>query len=275
VLRHQESAALPGGGSHIGGTPNPSHIGDTPNPGPEAGAAARLAAGTYPLLDLDAAAGPVVEAIPAAVAALGAASGLRGGPAGAALVPDTLAAAGPPLAAASELERMAVVDAWLEDPLTVDPLSGFWVGVAAGPVLERARAAIEAPSREQWTGRACPACGGLPQVSVIAPESGEFMGGSPRSLVCSRCAGWWTFPRATCVWCGEDDPRKVAPFVPEGSAARIDACETCSVYVKTFDLRQPGGAVVVPLVDDVATLTLDLWAREQGLHRPVVSLAGV
>ncbi|MGH9036786.1 MAG: formate dehydrogenase accessory protein FdhE, partial [Acidimicrobiia bacterium] len=192
-----------------------------------------------------------------------------------AVVPDPLAAAGPPLAAASELERMAVVDAWLEDPLTVDPLTGFWVGVAAGPVLERARASIEAPSREQWTGRACPACGGLPQVSVIAPESGEFMGGSPRSLVCSRCAGWWTFPRAVCAWCGEEDPRKVAPFVPEAGAARIDACETCATYVKTFDLRQPGGAVVVPLVDDVATLTLDLWAREQGLHRPVVSLAGI
>jgi FdhE protein len=173
------------------------------------------------------------------------------------------------------LERMAVVDAWLEDPLTVDPVAGFWVGVAAGPVLEPARAAIETPSREQWTGRACPACGGLPQVSVIAPESGEFMGGSPRSLVCGRCAGWWTFPRAVCAWCGEEDPQKVAPFVPDAGAARIDACETCSVYMKTFDLRQPGGSVVVPLVDDVATLTLDLWAREQGLHRPVVSLAGV
>ncbi|MGH9284022.1 MAG: formate dehydrogenase accessory protein FdhE, partial [Acidimicrobiales bacterium] len=176
---------------------------------------------------------------------------------------------------ASELERMAVVDAWLEDPLAVDPLAGFWVGVAAGPVLEGARALIATPSREQWAGRACPACGGLPQVSVIAPESGEFMGGSPRSLVCGRCAGWWTFSRAVCAWCGEDDPRKVAPFVPDSGAARIDACETCGVYVKTFDLRQAGANAVVPLVDDVATLTLDLWAREQGLSRPVVSLAGV
>ncbi len=249
--------------------------GDTPLPGPAAGAAERLDAGRYPLLDLDAAAGPVVEAIPGAVAALGAAPGpgARGVPES--VVPETLAAAGPPLAAASELERMAVVGAWLEDPLTVEPLAGFWVGVAAGPVLEGARAAIASPSREQWAGRACPACGGLPQVSVIAPESGEFMGGSPRSLVCGRCAGWWTFARATCAWCGEDDPRKVAPFVPEGGAARIDACETCGVYVKTFDLRQAGAVAVVPLVDDVATLTLDLWAREQGLSRPVVSLAGV
>lgn len=250
VLRHQESVAAPGAGF----------------PDPAAGAAERLEAGRFPLLDLDVAAGAVVAGIPVAVTGVGSAPGV---------VPDTLAAAGPPLAEASELERMTVVDAWLEDPLAVDPLAGFWVGVAAGPVLEAARAAMPTPTREQWAGRACPACGGLPQVSVIAPESGEFMGGSPRSLVCGRCAGWWTFSRATCAWCGEEDPRKVAPFVPEASAARIDACETCGVYVKTFDLRQPGGNVVVPLVDDVATLTLDLWAREQGLSRPVVSLAGV
>jgi FdhE protein len=276
VLRHQESVTS-GAGGLPGDTPGPGSSGTTlePDGGPAAGAAGRLAAGAYPLLDLDAAVRPVVEGIPAAVAALSAVPGAGGVPEGAGVVPDTLAAAGPPLAAASELERMAVVDAWLEDQLTVDPLAAFWVGVAAGPVLEGARAAIEGPSREQWTGRACPACGGLPQVSVIAPESGEFMGGSPRSLVCGRCAGWWTFPRAVCAWCGEDDPRKVAPFVPDAGAARIDACETCSVYVKTFDLRQAGGAAVVPLVDDVATLTLDLWAREQGLHRPVVSLAGV
>jgi FdhE protein len=56
---------------------------------------------------------------------------------------------------------------------------------------------------------------------------------------------------------------------------RIDACDTCRAYVKTFDLRESGGKDVVPLVDDVATLTLDVWAHEQGLRRSGVSLAGV
>jgi FdhE protein len=56
---------------------------------------------------------------------------------------------------------------------------------------------------------------------------------------------------------------------------RIDACDTCRAYVKTFDLRERGGKDVVPLVDDVATLTLDVWAHEQGLQRSGVSLAGV
>jgi len=110
------------------------------------------------------------------------------------------------------------------------------------------------------------------------------MGGSPRSLVCGRCAGWWTFPRATCTWCGEADPRRLPSYVAEERGQgggtnlrgiRIDGCETCSSYVKTFDLREAGGIELVPLVDDVATVSLDLWANDQGLARHLVSFAGV
>jgi formate dehydrogenase maturation protein FdhE len=231
------------------------------------GAAERLAAGRFPLLDLDAAVAPLADGIVTAVAVLAEPGGVA---------PEPLAAAGRPLGAAPALERMGLVEDWLEDPAAPDPRAAFWVQVAAGSVLEPARAAIATPSREEWTGRACPACGGLPQVSVIAEESGEFMGGSPRSLVCGRCAGWWTFPRATCAWCGQDDPRRLASYIPDGNrSVRIDSCEVCSVYVKTFDLRQAGAQEIVPLVDDVATVALDIWAYEQGLRRPLVSLAGV
>jgi FdhE protein len=111
---------------------------------------------------------------------------------------------------------------------------------------------------------------------VIAEESGEFMAGSPRSLICSRCAGWWPFPRATCVACGETDSRRIGGWTAGGwPTIRIEACDTCRAYIKTFDLRQPGGRDVVPLVDDVASAALDLWAADQGLQRPVRSLAGV
>jgi formate dehydrogenase maturation protein FdhE len=57
---------------------------------------------------------------------------------------------------------------------------------------------------------------------------------------------------------------------------RIEACDTCRSYIKTFDLRQPGARDIVPLVDDVASANVvDLWALDQGLQRPVRSLAGV
>ena len=44
--------------------------------------------------------------------------------------------------------------------------------------------------------------------------------------------------------------------------------------MKTFDLRQAGAAEVVPLVDDVATLHLDLWARDRGFNRTTLSFRG-
>jgi hypothetical protein len=223
--------------------------------------------GLFPILDLDPAAGPIMAELDVAVAAL-----LASGD----TVPLPLAAAGQDLIGRSGPERRELVEAWLDDPSLVEPALAFWIRVAAGPLLETAATAATVPTSEQWRGGACPVCGGQAQVSVIAEETGEFLGGSPRSLVCGRCAAWWSFPRAVCVVCGEEDPRNLGSYFVEGQrCVRVDACETCHGYVKTFDLREAGGTGVVPLVDDVATLTLDLWAGEQGLARPVRSFAGV
>ncbi|MDQ3738014.1 MAG: formate dehydrogenase accessory protein FdhE, partial [Actinomycetota bacterium] len=122
----------------------------------------------------------------------------------------------------------------------------------------------------------CPVCGGQPQASVIAEESGEFMAGSPRSLVCGRCASWWPFSRATCAGCGEDDSRSIESFlVEEQRWVRVDTCATCRAYIKTFDFRERGAVDVVPLVDDVASLTLDVWVQGRGFTRSALSFAGV
>ena len=219
----------------------------------------------FPLLELAASVPAVVEEIPVAVASLRAP-----------VVPGPLWDAGQDLAARSGAEQRELVEGWLDDPSLLEARIAAWIRVAAGPVLELAAAALKPLEKEEWSGPACPACGGLPQVSVIREESGEFMAGSPRYLVCGRCALWWSFARATCPWCGEDDSRRVGSFSPENERlVRIDACDTCRAYVKTFDLRERDGKDVVPLVDDVGTLTLDVWAHEKGLRRSGVSLAGV
>lgn len=231
-------------------------------------AADREAAGRYPLLDLPAVAEEIADETLRLTSALTEADGDA--------VPGPLRESADGFAAVATSERRDLVATWIDDPSLLDPRLDLWITASAAPLLEQAAAAIELPPRHLWTGSACPACGGSAQVSVIAEESGEFMAGSPRSLVCSRCASWWSFPRATCVACRLDDSRQLFAYCSEDRPwARIDGCERCRTYIKTFDLRQETARDVIPLVDDLATLVLDVWATSRGLHRAVRSVAGV
>ena len=54
---------------------------------------------------------------------------------------------------------------------------------------------------------------------------------------------------------------------------RVDACETCHRYLKAVDLTKLGFAV--PLVDEVAGASLDLWAREHGYEKIELNLIGL
>lgn len=150
---------------------------------------------------------------------------------------------------------------------TTEAAKDFFWSVAEAPIAEGAAAQATVPSTERWQEPTCPTCGALPKVSVIAEESGEFMRGAARYLVCSRCATAWGFARATCPNCRQHHPDRLGVFVNERWPwARVDSCDACMSYIKTFDLRQSGSKEVVPLVDDVATLPLDMWAVERGFH---------
>jgi FdhE protein len=228
-------------------------------------AARRAEAGLFPMFDVANAIGCVNAELSAAVDAL------APGP-----IPRMLAEEGVAVLRWPQDQRLLTIEAWLDDVETVDALHGFWIRVASAPVYELAAATLDVPIPDDWRGTACPVCGGPPQVSLIAEESGEFMGGSPRTLMCGRCASTWPYPRITCGLCGEQDPRHINAFVVDDDrVARVDTCQTCHGYIKTFDLRAHGAQGVVPLVDDVATLRLDLWAQERGFTRPTLSLAGV
>jgi FdhE protein len=55
-------------------------------------------------------------------------------------------------------------------------------------------------------------------------------------------------------------------------AARVEACETCRRYVKSIDLSVDGRAI--PEVDDLVSLSMDLWATREGFKRIEPGLAG-
>ena len=54
---------------------------------------------------------------------------------------------------------------------------------------------------------------------------------------------------------------------------RIEACDSCAGYLKAVDLRKLGGAE--PVVDDLATPELDLWASDRGLVKIQANLLGL
>jgi formate dehydrogenase accessory protein FdhE len=116
----------------------------------------------------------------------------------------------------------------------------------------------------------CPLCNCLPQVGVLRP-AGD---GAKRSLLCSLCAHEWEFRRLVCVACGEEDPQKLAVYTAEEFPhVRVEACDTCHRYLKTVDLTKDGRAF--PVVDELATIPLDLWAAEHGYEKIQLNLLGV
>lgn len=115
----------------------------------------------------------------------------------------------------------------------------------------------------------CPLCGGKPAVGVLRSEGD----GAKKSLICMLCAHEWTFRRIYCPACGEErEPQMAFYSAPEIAHVRVDVCDTCHTYLKSIDLTKTGLAVAV--VDELATIPLDLWAREHGYEKLQINLLG-
>ena len=103
------------------------------------------------------------------------------------------------------------------------------------------------------------------------PGTGE---GAMRMLHCALCAFVWQVGRIRCPACGEEDPEKLPFFTaPQHIGVRIEACESCKAYVKSIDLSLD--ARRVPEIDDLMSLSMDLWSTEHGYVRMEPGLAGL
>ena len=191
------------------------------------------------------------------------------------------------------------VKRWL-DGGDLSAVDRYLARAAAGPVLEALGAAAGEACAGPRDERHCPHCGGLPQVSVLA-ASGEDLVAPRRYLECSRCMGRWPYPRMTCASCGETETRHLPIFAEEGTTqveatgtvvrgvgrgatgapaltprfphVSLFACRTCSRYLLNIDLSRDARAV--PVVDEMAAIPLDLYAREQGVTKIVPNLMGL
>lgn len=119
----------------------------------------------------------------------------------------------------------------------------------------------------------CPFCGGMPQVSFLQITEAQSESGN-RQLICAACLTNWAFRRVVCAYCGEERPFKLGYFhTKEYDHVRVEACDTCRHYIKGVDLTRFG--LAVPLVDEVASAALDVWAQEHGYTKIELNLIGL
>lgn len=144
---------------------------------------------------------------------------------------------------------------WLAAELAVSPfahaLQQRHVRLEADPALDAAL--------HHWPSGYCPACGSWPALAERLPDRDV--------LRCSFCALAWTLAPGTCVYCGEPDAPMAEPHgeVPGGHA--LQTCRKCGGYLKgtPVDALSPFPLLAIA---DLETMDLDVFAMEQGFHRP-------
>jgi FdhE protein len=166
-----------------------------------------------------------------------------------------------------------------DDATLLERLLVFWRGTSPHylcraslrPYVEVLASLRRAPDRLHREGF-CPFCGGAPWIGMRREEPDSEA--TRRFFGCALCGGEWRWSRVGCPTCGETSPEKLPSFANDKyPTARIEACETCRRYVKTIDLT--ADPLQVPEVDDLLSLSLDLWAVDQEFERIEAGTAGL
>ena len=118
---------------------------------------------------------------------------------------------------------------------------------------------------ERWLRNYCPTCGSPPAMAqLVGVDEGR-----QRLLFCGCCRTRWRYKRTGCPFCENEDDRRLAVVTVEGEGGlRIDYCESCKGYLKTYD----GEGSETVLLADWTSIHLDVIACDRGLKRLAASL---
>jgi FdhE protein len=161
-----------------------------------------------------------------------------------------------------------IADFLLGDETLTPPIPGLLRYVAWTATARFLRPVVNAfqlwRDEERWLRRYCPTCGSLPAMAQLVGVEAVRR----RLLVCGCCGTLWQFKRTRCPFC-ESDSRRLASVSIQGEPSlRIDHCESCGGYLKTYD----GQGNETLLLSDWSSLHLDLIAHDRGLKRLAASL---
>lgn len=162
--------------------------------------------------------------------------------------------------------------AWLGGDEASEPPSPGLVRFLGWTVVARyLRPLVEAfdqwRDEDRWLQRYCPTCGAAPAMAQIG-------GVEPlrhRLLCCGCCGTRWRYRRTQCPFCENDSQRLSGIKIAGEAGLRIDSCDECRGYLKTYD----GQGQEALLLADWTSLHLDLLAHQRGLKRQATSLYDV
>ena len=158
------------------------------------------------------------------------------------------------------------VDRFHEVALVEKDYHGLLRGLAsliAMPMLQNCRRAWAEQVPTDWAHGYCPICGGWPALAEMRGLDGA------RHLRCGCCGGDWRTEWLRCPFCREGDHEKLGSlmFTDKLERETIEVCDRCRGYVKTMTTHSAIRPEHVVL-QDLATLVLDIAALERGYRRP-------
>ena len=135
--------------------------------------------------------------------------------------------------------------------------------LAATPILRACAARLRERIPQSWREGYCPVCGAWPATAELRGLERS------RRLRCGRCASDWAMPVLQCPFCNELRHDRLRSLLSEGDeqTRRVDTCDTCKGYVKTFSTLQAMPPRALATID-LATVELDMVAQERGYARP-------
>jgi FdhE protein len=159
--------------------------------------------------------------------------------------------------------QMELLSSTWEGREVLDPAARFFGRVLVQPYAEYL--ASRGDLHAKRGGATCPFCNARPVAGVLRGE---------RWLLCSLCSTEWQYRQALCTGCGEENQEKLPIYTAaDFPAVRVDACDTCHTYLKSIDLTKDSHAI--PIVDEIATVALNIWAEDHDYAKLETNLLGM
>lgn len=162
------------------------------------------------------------------------------------------------LGGASEVEQRDVLRATLDEPTPAEASAehGF-VAAALQTVFARRASCLDATQLAPAPDGICPVCASPPVASLIV---GWERASGTRYLACALCSTLWNYVRIKCSLCGSTGGIAYQGIDGDPGLIKAETCESCHRYVKL--MQQNKEPAIDPVVDDVASLGLDLLMRQ-------------